>query len=97
MLRFLSRRRARLSTKKRFDNRFDGQPALATGSGAGGGGKVSKNLLQCRVLLLDGSDISVDLTVRIIVQSYYLVDMVKHVKVWHSHSLGQGRNNYLFS
>lgn len=63
MLRFLSRRKNRNNA------------AATTGAndapvGAGGGSQIkakriepNKNMIQCRIVLLDGTDLSVDLTV----------------------------------
>lgn len=59
MLRFLSRRKARSSAP----------PADATDAQQqqhGGKAKrieTNKNMIQCRIVLLDGTDLSVDLTV----------------------------------
>ncbi|KAG1672981.1 Band 4.1-like protein 5 [Nymphon striatum] len=63
MLRFLSKRRARSSTKKKLDQ-VDQQPAAAPL-------KPPKNILQCKVLLLDGTDISVDLNKKSIGSELY--------------------------
>jgi hypothetical protein len=59
MLRFLSRRKGR-----------NGQQQKSTTQSKFGATRLipNKNLVQCRVILLDGTDLSVDLTVRIIFQ-----------------------------
>lgn len=62
MLRFLSRRRGRNATSS--DNQNSINPTNNTASQIKSQRlQVNKNLIQCRVILLDGTDLSVDLTV----------------------------------
>lgn len=67
MLRFLSRRKGRNATAA--ENRVattDGQQHQNTASQIKPQRIVTnKNLIQCRVILLDGTDLSVDLTVSV--------------------------------
>lgn len=60
MLRFLSRRKARNAAAVPAANN-DGAQAIKAKSGAES--KPKKNMIQCRIVLLDGTDLSVDLTV----------------------------------
>lgn len=61
MLRFLSRRKARNTTEN--SNSQIKSKRIET----------NKNIIQCKIILLDGTDLSVDLTVIILINYYYLM------------------------
>lgn len=54
MLRFLSRRRARSVSGQQTSSQIKNQRLLS-----------NKNLVQCRVILLDGADLPIELSVRL--------------------------------